>query len=144
MSVWSVSLFFQLQLLYNWNFLEFTIYSLVLRGRDSPELLHFGWLSFHSWKPLPWDLNVSTNFEPSFFSFQNFQSFQNGSSGISCPWHLKYIYNKFSICMHSLANLSHPSVDCSHHSNVPFPFRVSTVLVTKYKGFLCDLFLRWE
>ena len=41
-------------------------------------------------------------------------------------------------------NSSHPSADCSCHSNVPFFFPVPTVLVTKYKGFLCNLFLLWE
>ena len=41
-------------------------------------------------------------------------------------------------------NSSHPSADCSRHSNVPFLFPVPTVLVTKYKGFLCNLFLLWE
>ena len=35
-------------------------------------------------------------------------------------------------------NSSHPSADCSHHSNAPSLFAAPTILVTKYKGFLGD------
>ena len=37
-------------------------------------------------------------------------------------------------------NSSHPSADCSRHSNVPSLFPAPTILVTKYKGFLGNLF----
>ena len=36
-------------------------------------------------------------------------------------------------------NSSQPSADCSRHSNL-----APTILITKYKGFLCDLLLLWE
>ena len=39
---------------------------------------------------------------------------------------------------------SHPGADCSRHSNFPSLFPVPTILVTKYKDFLCNLFLLWE
>ena len=36
----------------------------------------------------------------------------------------------------SCRNSSHPSADCSRHSNFPSLFPAPTILVTKYKGFL--------
>ena len=41
-------------------------------------------------------------------------------------------------------NSSHPSANCNRHLNLPSLFPVLTILVTKYKGSLCDLFLLWE
>ena len=41
-------------------------------------------------------------------------------------------------------NSSHPSDDCSRHSNLRSLFPGPTILVTKYEGFLCDQFLLWE
>ena len=38
-------------------------------------------------------------------------------------------------------NSSHSSANCSCHSSL---FPVPTILVTKYKSFLCNLFLLWE
>ena len=41
-------------------------------------------------------------------------------------------------------NSSQPSADCSRYLILPSLFPMPTILVTKYKGFLCNLFLLWE
>ena len=48
------------------------------------------------------------------------------------------------LCLMISINSSHPSADCSRHLILPSLFPMSTILVTKYKGFLCNLFLLWE
>ena len=41
---------------------------------------------------------------------------------------------------YSTFNSSHPSADCSGHLNLPSLFPVLTIVVTKYKGLLCNIF----
>ena len=54
-----------------------------------------------------------------------------------------FLFFPFQDILHQF-NSSHPSADCSCHSNLPSLFPAPTILVTKYKGFLCNLFLLWE
>ena len=56
---------------------------------------------------------------------------------------LKFIPS-FNGDLYECINSSHPSANCSRHSNLLSLFPVPTILVTKYKGFLCNLFLLWE
>ena len=66
--------------------------------------------------------------------------------GLACsPWCNVVVYrHKGMIIIRVPFDHDYPSADCSRHLILPSLFPMPSILVTKYKGFLCNLFLLWE
>ena len=111
--------------------------------------------SFHIFLHLILNSNSAINFTQ--FSYKSFLRRPNGSELKSCLTIAEINFSYFAkirqwlemvdgkISRTQRVNSSHPSADCSRHLNLPFLFPPApNILVTKYKGFLCNLFLLWE